>query len=409
MNDTKEKEIEKIREGIVSFDELLSPLEKDNINILIDKKTGAYYYECHILARKLVDNSTIDVPLDPEIQPDYRANRDIYEDHSAYIQMKEDALKGRGFSNIVAEYNSEYDKEHPLKIIGGQHRFIAIKEALDKGINEYHGIKVYFRLNTEQRLDVQLISNTNIAVAGDLLDRMYETVKGPELRNWCQRVGLLEEGQDFADKKQRGSQITVRGARSFIVSYFEGRKIDTNIYEKVKPEPLLAKTGGMDEQWDTLRNSNPKLWEDNGLLEAGKAYATLYDAQYDYITNKKGSQEYADKALNHAIITSWAYIAGVLYNNKLRLKRHFELYKNSKTDPLNAVALAGGRHKTDPQNYRGLGTRTDMKERGRLAELFFAQAEKGDGISSPLVDFAIKKYHAKLATLEVADAESKLS
>jgi hypothetical protein len=62
---------------------------------------------------------TIDVPLDPEGQPEYRANREIVEDHVAFERMKEDAAARRSFSNIVAEYTTSYDSTHPLKIIGG--------------------------------------------------------------------------------------------------------------------------------------------------------------------------------------------------------------------------------------------------------------------------------------------------
>ena len=40
-------------------------------------------------------------------------------------------------------------------------------------------------------------------------------------------------------------------------------------------------------------------------------------------------------------------------------------------------------------------------------ELFFVQAEKGEGISSGLVDVAIKKFHAKEAQLEVIRAQQK--
>ena len=127
--------------------------------------------------------------------------------------MKGDAKKRRSFSNIVTEFTTEFDAEYPLKIIGGQHRFEAIKEALADGVNEFHGVKVYFGLSPEQRLDAQLISNTLIAVPTDLFDRMQETMRGPELRDWCQKVGLLADGQDFADKRERGAQMTVSAAR----------------------------------------------------------------------------------------------------------------------------------------------------------------------------------------------------
>lgn len=405
ISDTVSKNLE---EQITSFNEYFEPLEKNREYIFVDKRTKAIYFECHIKAKKLIELSTIDVPLDPESQAEYRANRDIVEDHNAYLVMKQDALSCRSFSNIVGEYNVKYSKETPFKIIGGQHRYNAIKEAYEGGIDEYHGIKVYFLLDTKQRLDVQLISNTNIAVASDLLDRMYETVRGPELREWCQKVGLLEPDCDFSDRKQRGSRITVRGARSFILSYFEGKKYNSKEFDKIKQDPIIAKTGVIDEQWEKLRSDNSNIWDDKELIEAGKQYATLYDAQLKAITSRKGLAEYAEKALNYAVISSWAYVAGLLRDNKTRLERHYALADKTSTDPLNAIALSKGRHKTDPENYRGLSTRTDLKERGRLVELFFAQAEKGEGISIGLVDYAIKNYHAKLAFIEADEAKKKI-
>lgn len=41
-----------------------------------------------------------------------------------------------------------------------------------------------------------------------------------------------------------------------------------------------------------------------------------------------------------------------------------------------------------------------------MAELFFAQAEKGDGINKSLVDIAISRYHAKKANLDVKEKEA---
>ena len=104
--------------------------------------------------------------------------------------MQQDAKERQSFSNLVTEFTTEYDPDHPLKIIGGQHRHEAIKGARDTEVDEFHGVKVYFGLDSEQRLDVQLISNTVVAVSADLYDRMQETVRGPELRDWCQKVGL---------------------------------------------------------------------------------------------------------------------------------------------------------------------------------------------------------------------------
>ena len=220
----KEKQ-ESLNDTVEDFVKLINPME-EMLYIVMDKITGAVFCECHVRADELIKCCTVDVPLDPDEQSDYRANRELVEDSSAFVQMKNDAKKGRVFSNIVAEYSIEFDEEHPIKIVGGQHRIKAIAEALEEGVNVYHGLKIYFDLNIEQRLDVQLISNTNIAVSADLLDRMMETVKGPELRDWCHDVGLLEKNSDFADKKQRGNCITVREARTFIMNYYLGCSIN---------------------------------------------------------------------------------------------------------------------------------------------------------------------------------------
>src|SRR5439155_12838264 len=125
--------------------------------------TDARYCECHVKASTLINLGTTDAPLDPDEQEEYRANREIVANSSAFLKMKDDARKGRTFSNIVAEYRKD-GTGRSIKIIGGQHRIEAIKEALDNDVDKYHGLKVYFMLTKQQRLDVQLISNTNIAV-----------------------------------------------------------------------------------------------------------------------------------------------------------------------------------------------------------------------------------------------------
>lgn len=396
--------------SVESFCTMFKPAE-DTLYIFEDELTKAIYCECHIFANHIIEFGTVDSPLDAENQSEYRANRDIVEDDFAFFQMKEDARNKRSFSNIVAEYNVSFDEDHPLKIIGGQHRFEAIKEALDAGINKLHGIKVYFSLNTEQRLDVQLISNTNIAVSSDLLDRMLETVKGPELRTWCQNVGLLNAHEDFADKKRRGGRITVRAARTFIMNYYEGKKVPCDRFQDTRTLPVLAKTGGIDEEWERLKQSTPEMWSDEKLKLAAKSFAHLIEKQRSAFTKAGGkltNGDYADKASSYAIIAAWAYIAGTLQTNDVRLKRHFDLAELGKPDPLNAKVLASARHKTDPDNYRGLGTRMDAKERGRLAELFFFQAEKGTAITAATTNAAIARYYAKQAMLEAKEAESRV-
>jgi hypothetical protein len=398
---------DKVRE----FVDLFSPVEAEIGEILVftDNRTKAHYCECHVKASLFIAHSTTDVSLDPDEQGEYRANREIVENHPAYERMKADALKLRSFSNIVAEFNPEQNPEKPLGVIGGQHRTDAIREALAAGkADEFHELKVYFGLDQDQRLDVQVISNTVIAVSGDLYDRMLETVKGPELRDWCHETGLLDAGKDFGDKAQRGGDLTVRLARTFIMNYYEGKKSAGLAFDSANTSPVLPAVGTENPIWVELRKRQPSIWEDAKLRKAGEEFAKLISSQRNAFEGKKGNADYKEKALNIAIVSAWAYTAGLLSDNPIRLDRHYGLSQKTGRDPLNSSALAKGSHKTDPENYRGLGTRTDAKERGRLVELFFLQADKGDGISPALVQVAIAKYHAKQGQLEVLKLQKAL-
>lgn len=348
-----------------------------------------------------MEGATTDVPLDPEEQGEYRANRDIVDDHVAFERMKDDASKRRSFSNIVAEFNPLQNPASPLGIIGGQHRTEAIKGSLAQGIDEFHEIKVYFALDQDQRLDVQVVSNTVIAVSGDLYDRMLETVKGPELRNWCHTTGLLATDSDFGDRAQRSGPITVRLARTFIINFYEGLKHSKEPFDSTATSPIVPSVGSDNTEWDRHRSRKPSIWKDLELRKAGKEFSKLINAQRKAFETRKGPADYREKAMNIAIIAAWSYVAGYLTGNEVRQKRHFSLSEKIGGDPLNSSALAKGRHKTDPENYRGLGTRTDAKERGRLVELFYYQADKGEGITKNAIEIAIAKYYAKQSQLEV--------
>lgn len=398
----------KIKELVFKFTQICQPLE-NTIFVFWDAKTKALYCECHIHAKNLLKLATTDVPLDPEEQAEYRANREIVEDDVAFEQMKSDAKDGRTFSNIVAEFDISYDATHPIKIIGGQHRYIAIKEASSKKVTTHHGLKVYLDLNKNQRLDVQLISNTNIATSTDLYDRLQETANGPELRTWCQQVGFLDTGKDFSSKRQRSSPMTVRATRSFILSFYLGTQIDPKEFENTDTTPILCRTGKPDHDWDLLRKEKPDMWSDDKLKKAAIEFVALDQSQRTAIkTSNEQQLLYADKAVNFAIMTAWAYVAGILQTNLTRLERHYNLKDAKGRDPLNGEAMAKGRHKSDSENYRGVGTRNDAKERGRCVELFYLQAETGKGITTAVIDAAIKRHYTKQAKLDQLKAEKKV-
>lgn len=408
-HEVAEEEVDELLESgdVEKFIELLQPVERP-IQIFADGKTGALYCECHVKAEKLVSHTTPDTPLDPYASPDYRANRDLVEDHAAYTQMLLDAQQGRTFSNVVCEFIAGELK--PLKVVGGQHRFAAIEAAYNDGrVNGIHGVKVYFALDTEQRLDVQVISNTNIEVSRDLLDRMFETVSGAELRTWCQKVGFLEKNEDFADKRKRGGSISVRQARAFVINYFLGQEKKGQEFDQTETTPHVPKTGIRNvPEWEEIKKQHPDLWNNPGLERAGKEFQALVDKQRQSFakagTSKASNPDFAEKAMNEAILAAWAFVAGLLSDNAIRLQKHFDLKDKGKPDPLRAALLVKGKHMTDPDQYRGLGYRTDPKERGRFVELFWIQAEKGGGFSDKMISAAIAAYHAKTAIL---DAKAK--
>ena len=402
------KSLDTIKKDLVGA---LAPLEGlDKLFVITDERTGARYCECHVRGSKFVELATPDAPLDPDEQGDYRANRDVVNNAPAFAKMKSDAKARRSFSGIVAEYANDQKIEKPLLIIGGQHRYHAIKDALILGIDEWHGVKIYLDLTTDQRLDAQLISNTVIAISTDLFDRMHETVSGPQLRDWCQATGLLMPGDDFADRKSRGA-ITVQTARTFIISYYAGKKITSAEFDSKETSPPVSVSGQHDLAWDKVKMEHPDLWDDAELKRAGHEYARLIAAQRKAFEGKKPKSpaDYGDKASNMALLTAWAFVAGVLRDNAVRLGRHYGLANSIGHDPLNVSALVKGRHKSDSDQYRGLGYRTDTKERGRFAELFALQAEDGSGISKNNINIAIMKYHAKQAQLEVEKEKAKIA
>jgi hypothetical protein len=219
--------------------------------------------------------------------------------------------------------------------------------------------------------------------------------KGAKQSAICGELWPPDHGQDFADKRQRGAPITVSAARSFILNYYRGEEAAVGDFDKTETTPKLCKAGAIDPDWEALRK-NKKIWKDAKLETAGKEFAALVQAQRKaFVAKKKGTVDFQEKVLNFAVLSAWAYTAGLLSANAVRLGRHFGLRSQGGTDPLNAGALVNGKHSTDSDTYRGLGYRTDAKERGRFVELFYLQAEKGNGITGPLIDVAIKKYHAK--------------
>ncbi|MDC0760574.1 hypothetical protein POF51_07720 [Brevibacillus sp. AG] len=378
--------------------------------LMYDKKSEAFYIVCHIDGLSIVNYSDLQAVLDPSDSEDYKLNRDLYTDTQAFQLMEEDAIKGRSFEDIVVEYDRTYRKTKPLKVFGGQHRINAISSAVKSNVNSIHGIRVYFNLSLEQKVNIAMVNNTSITVPNDLLDRMQEELLGSDLRNWCQRIGLLDEKQNFADKRSQDGIPTVRIARTLLINYFKGKVANLDDFHR----PVVCTSGsGLDPEYKKIRSQID--WKDKDLEGMGKEFTKLHKTQKKIVSerNNENHSEFANKALHPSVVASWAYAAGLFQSNNDYLRNHYDLVKASShtKDPLNAKALVTARLKgVDPETYRGLGSRINQEEFGRMLEVFILQSTtaKKRGITKDLANAAIQTYYAKKQNFEAEKAVKKI-
>lgn len=380
--------------------------------VLEDLKSKAFYIECHVPANELLKKMDIDAVIDPDYQEEFRANRALQPKNVFFKQMLEDASKGRQFSDIVTEYADYEPSDKPLKILGGQHRCTAIKESRQ---NRFHGMRVYFDLTKDKRVELYIASNSNIQVPSDLLDRLSETRLEPPnmLRIWCYAIGIMKQRQDFNERRSSEEEAspTVRMMRTFIINFYAGKNYSGDVDEDAYV-PMLAETGGKEDEkyFDIYKNKNFEKEQD--LMEAGKAFVALHKKQFQQIQSMQihSKKEFRIKAFNLALISAWAFAAGVLQRGKKRLEKLYSLPALcGSSDPLNAEAMQKAKHPIIDKNsnYRGLGTRTDENDRGRLLQLFteYSNSEKPK-INLEMCNAAIELYHGNAAKKE-ADKKRK--
>ncbi|MCC7161924.1 MAG: hypothetical protein IT331_05500 [Anaerolineae bacterium] len=380
-----------VKELVQEFLDSVSTLEKQHdmpIIIFQDGVKGSYYIKCSLLATDAASLSDLDAKLDVSSKEGYRANRELLLGNETYLKMEADALQGREFNDIIVEYNTSYKASSSLKVWGGQHRISSISRG-GKKPNRYHGFRIYFDLSKEQRTEVALISNTNIAVSNDMFDRMVEeTIFGNALRTWCQQIGLLDPGEDFPDTGARSEKITVKKARSFIVNFYLAQKIGQKLKEseldKTVHEPYLTSTGvSIDPKYEEIMKKQ-QILADTDLVKAGERFAALNSAQYRAVTDPNGSVEnrkaYRNKALVESVLCGWSYVAGLLQAHPARLENHYRIPKTSAKvfDPLNAEEMSKFKYDMDPPTYRGLGTRSALKDRQRIAQVFLAKSRENN-------------------------------
>jgi hypothetical protein len=413
---------ENVPEPSEDIDELLADFRTDIPTIesirkvpfilLQDGKSLGYYIECHIqasIATPLIDNDAV---LDPDEQEQFRLQRELQPDNPAFIRMCVDAIANRQFSDILAELDYNYRPEKPLKILGGQHRIEAIKRALENSqVSRYHGFRIFFGLSVDQRNEIAQIANTNIAISTDLIDRMQETVRGPQLRQFCHKTGLLQQNEDFADRKNPEGKVTVRLARTFVVNFFEGQKNKNKDLDGQTPIPYVCKSGQDDPKYLALVNKN--IWTDPNFIIAGRSFADLHRKQMNVAAHdpELNKSEFRNKAISMAILSGWALAAGLLQADMVALEKLYQLPKHSgDKDPLAAKAMSESSHPKDPKTYRGLGARYTEEDKGRVVELFlqYAHSTTQKRVSKTLIESAIMSYEAKVSTIKAKKLKEKV-
>ena len=355
-----------------------------------DGKSKGYYIKCTVLAEFVAPLLDMNAKLNPNDKDSFRANRELLTEHNTFKRMAADAALGREFNDIIVEYTKEYSPQQPLKIWGGQHRAKALQQALAEAkVSRPHGFRIFFDLSKAQRTELALISNTNINVSNDLFDRLQEeTIVGLRLRDWCHRVKFLTKPEDFPDQGSNTEKITVKLARTFVTNFFDGiekaKQLSSTELDKHVYEPYLCESGvQLDPKYGgKVADLGDSLWSNKALDDAGKAFAELHRQQQEAVkgapTKIKNLKGFRNKALTESVLSSWAFVAGLLQCNPKRLANHYEVPATTKgiPDPLNAREMSTFNHDSDDATYRGLGTRSAIKDRQRMAQVFLARSIK---------------------------------
>jgi hypothetical protein len=372
------------------------------ILVFQDGVNNAYNIKCTLLASVAGPLCDINAKLDIGKET-LRANRELLKQHPIYLNMVAHAKKGREFNDIVVEYDTSYDPNQPLKVWGGQHRITAIKEGLNEA-NRYHGFRIYFHLSKKQRSDVALVSNTNMNVTNDTRDRIIEETQFEnKLRDWSRSVELLGPKDDFPDSAGKaGDKITVKRARCFVVNFYRANELGSTLRSEQLDlrvyEPMMIKSGGtfVDPKYSEVMEARDIL-SDAALLAAGKAFSALHRAQiaaFEKSPELRKKKAYRTKALVESMLCGWSFVAGLLQSHPERLANHYQVPKTDKKrdipDPLNAAEMSSYKHEWDEETYRGIGTRAELKDRQRVAQMFLMKSQKENAIlDHDLLDEAV--------------------
>jgi hypothetical protein len=153
----------------------------------------------------------------------------------------------------------------------------------------------------------------------------------------------------------------------------------------------------IDPRYAEIMRDNDIL-ADEDLITAGKNFVTLHEVQYRVVTSGQSGianrKAYRNKAFVESVLCGWSYVAGLLQSHPERLENHYRLPKTTGKvpDPLNAQEMSEFKYDSDPPTYRGFGTRSNTKDRQRIAQLFLAKSlEKNPVIDKNLMHKAVSQ------------------
>ncbi|MCX5992082.1 MAG: hypothetical protein NTZ04_07140 [Chloroflexi bacterium] len=203
--------------------------------------------------------------------------------------------------------------------------------------------------------------------------------------------------------------MTVQSARTFVVNFYKGKERGQQLtgdqLGKKVYEPYLCGSGPfLDQNYASLVSPDGvSPWKDEALKKAGRAFAELHRAQYEAIKKSKSRRKsFRSKCLTDSVLSAWSYVAGLLQPHPARLQNHLIIPKPPKgaPDPLNAAEMSTFKHDQDVRTYRGLGTRSALKDRQRMAQVFLSRSQ----YSNLLLDkFLLNKAVSTVVGLKVLE------
>ena len=206
--------------------------------------------------------------------------------------------------------------------------------------------------------------------------KFFAKAEGVAAENLCRNFNALKYWSDeFAEDKSFGLFSTKKGRACQVIE----KVIATDLYDQ--------NTKGVKEEisymaarcwWMWLEGLQENMFKKSlgGDERCFQCYTFRIKKGKD-IEKRKG---FKNKALTASVLAGWSFVAGLLQSHPQRLNNLLQIPKATREfpDPINAKGMSTFHHDEDEATYRGLGTRSSMKDRQRMAQVFLAKSTSPD-------------------------------